>query len=233
MSFLSDPEFWARWVSIVIIDVTLAGDNALLIALAVRTLGPRERFWGRVGGAAGAVPLRLSFITIITFLLQVPLLQLAGGLLLVWIALKLVRQGTGREGRVREGTTLFRAIWIIVVADVVMSLDNVLAIAAAAQGDLLLVAMGIGLSLPLVVWGSGLLAALMDRFAWIVWLGGGILGFVAGEMVLRDPVVRERLGQGLAEALHYPLPVLLGVGIAGVGWRLGRGRGAASVPERP
>lgn len=233
MSFLSDPEFWARWVSIVIIDLTLAGDNALVIALAIRTLGPRERFWGRVGGAGGAVTLRLIFITMITFLLRIPLLQLAGGLLLVWIALKLVQQATGIESHVRRGTTLLEAIRIIIVADVIMSLDNVLAIAAAAQGDLLLVAFGIGLSLPLVIWGSGVLATLMSRFVWLVWLGGGILGYVAGEMVLRDPIVLERLGQGLADALHYPLPLSLGSGIMALGWWFGRSHAATRIAENP
>jgi YjbE family integral membrane protein len=224
VSFLADPEFWARWLSIVVLDITLAGDNALVIALAVRSLPPRQQFWGRLWGSLGAVALRLAFIAIITVLLRVPLLQVAGGFLLIWIALKLVRQGGGEgggEGHVRHGSSLWEAIWIIVVADVVMSLDNVLAVAGAAHGDLVLVAFGIALSLPLVVWGSGLLARLMNRYSWIVWLGGGILGYVAGEMVLKDDLMRGWLGQ-LTHHLQHPLPVALGVILTALGWWFAR-----------
>ena len=219
MAFLADPEFWARWLSIVILDLTLAGDNALVIALAVRTLPPKQQFWGRIWGSIGAVGLRLIFITIITYLLQIPLLMFVGGALLIWIALKLVRQTAGGEGEghVKQGTSLWEAIWIIVVADVVMSLDNVLAVAGAAHGNLVLVVFGIALSLPLVVWGSGLLARLMNRYPWIIWIGGGILGYVAAEMILKDPIIRGWLGP-VADALHYPLPIVLGLGLTAMGW---------------
>ena len=192
MSFLTQPDFWVRWLQIVLIDLVLAGDNALVIALAVRTLPPREQFWGRIWGTAGAVILRLIFIAMVTFLLRIPLLQLVGGVVLVWIAIKLVRPGHAEEGPARAGTSLREAIKIIIVADVAMSLDNVIAISAAAKGDLILVTFGLLLSLPLVVWGSGLLAGLMNRFRWIIWLGGGVLGFVAGEMILKDPFIDQR-----------------------------------------
>jgi len=174
---LVEPEFWARLASIILIDLTLAGDNALVIALAVRTLPKRQQFFGRLWGTAGAVVLRLAFIVVATWLLAIPLLQAVGGVLLVWIALRLVRQNAEIAGHVRQGTTLREAIWIIMIADAAMSLDNVLAVAAAAHGDLLLVVVGIGLSLPLVVWGSALLAWLMNRLTWIIWLGGGVLGY--------------------------------------------------------
>src|SRR5574341_2232324 len=121
MGFLLDPAFWARWLSIVVIDLALAGDNAIVIALAVRTLPKRQQFLGRVWGSLGAVVLRILFIAIITYLLKIPLLQFAGGLLLIWIAVKLVRQGSEEgegEGRVRHGSSLWEAIWIIIVADV-------------------------------------------------------------------------------------------------------------------
>jgi YjbE family integral membrane protein len=122
-------------VKIVVIDLALAGDNALVIALAVRTLPARQRFLGRVWGAAGAVLLRVAFIAIVSYLLVIPMLQVVGGLLLVWIAIKLVRQSDGpTPGHVRQGTTLGEAIWIIIVADVVMSLDNVIGVAGAAEG---------------------------------------------------------------------------------------------------
>jgi YjbE family integral membrane protein len=186
MIFLMDPEFWARVLGIIVIDLTLAGDNALVIALAVRNLARRQQFLGRIWGTAGAVGLRLAFIGVATLLLRIPFLQLVGGLLLLWIAFKLVRHETGSEGHVREGGSLREAVWIIIVADAIMSLDNVLAVAAAADGDMKLVVFGIALSIPIVVWGSGILATLMNRYIWIIWIGGGILGYVAGEMIMKD-----------------------------------------------
>ena len=217
MTEVMTSEFWLRLLGIVVIDLTLAGDNALVIALAVRTLPRRQQFLGRVWGTAGAVGLRLAFIAIATWLLEVPFLQLAGGALLIWIALKLVRQSEGGgEGHVRHGTSLREAVWIIMVADAVMSLDNVLAVAAAAHGHFLLVVFGIGLSLPLVVWGSGLLARLMNRFAWIIWLGGGILGYVAVEMMLRDDGLERWVGP--APAWMHGLPVVVGAVVAALGW---------------
>lgn len=234
MGFLLDPAFWARWFSIVVIDLALAGDNAIVIALAVRTLPRRQQFLGRMWGSLGAVALRILFIAIITYLLKIPLLQFAGGALLIWIAVKLVRQGSDEEegeGGVRHGTSLWEAVWIIIVADVTMSLDNVLAVAGAAHGNLLLVIFGISLSIPLVVWGSGILAHLMNRFEWLVWIGGGILGFVAGEMMVGDSLVKGWLGE-VARVLHYPVPILLGLGIFALGWRVARtARHRALIPE--
>lgn len=236
MAFLTDPDFWARWLKIVIIDLLLAGDNALVIALAVRPLPPRQQLLGRLWGTAGAVGLRLLFIAIVTALLRVPLLQFAGGVVLVWIAIKLVRQqadeGEGGEGR--HGTSLLEAVWIIIVADVTMSLDNVIAIAGAAHGDLFLVAFGIALSIPIVVWASGVLARLMNRHAWIIWVGGGVLGEVAGDMMIHDQVIHAWLGR-TADVLNYPVRATLFVLVTLLGWRMarrGRERAAAPAPER-
>jgi YjbE family integral membrane protein len=226
MAFLVDPEFWARLVSIILIDLSLAGDNALVIALAVRSLPAREQWLGRVWGTAAAVVLRLTFIAIVSALLTIPLLRFAGGLLLLWIAVRLVRPGGHEEGELRRGTSLREAIWIIVVADVTMSLDNVLAVAAAAHGDLLLVAFGIALSLPIVVWGSGFLARLMAHQPWIIWIGGGVLGYVAGEMITDDPLVRSWLG-GHAELVDDSLSLALAVALTVLGWWLAR---SASAP---
>jgi len=227
MSVLLDPEFWARLASIVVIDLSLAGDNALVIALAVRSLPAREQWLGRVWGAAAAVGLRLLFIAVVSALLSIPLLRAIGGLLLLWIAIRLVRPGGDAEGHVRHGTSLREAIWIIVVADVTMSLDNVLAVAAAAHGDMLLVSFGIALSLPIVVWGSGFLARLMTRQPWIIWIGGGILGYVAGEMITDDPLVRGWLGAH-ADTVDDFVSLLLAAGLALLGWWLART--AASRP---
>jgi len=193
---VATTEFWFRWIQIVILDLTLAGDNALVIALAVRKLPARQQWQGRLWGTVGAVSLRIAFIAIISVLLRIPLLPAAGGLVLLWIAVKLLSQEGHAEAehQVRQGTTLLEAIWIIVVADVVMSLDNVLAISGAAHGDMILVIFGVGLSIPIVIWGSGLLARLMARLWWIVDVGAGILGWVAGEMILGDRVVQDWIG---------------------------------------
>jgi YjbE family integral membrane protein len=193
---IATAEFWFRWIQIVILDLTLAGDNALVIALAVRKLPPKQQWQGRIWGTFGAVALRILFIAIISRLLEIPLLQAAGGAILLWIAVKLLSQEGQGEGdhQVRQGSTLLEAIWIIIVADVVMSLDNVLAISGAAHGDMTLVIFGVGLSIPIVIWGSGLLARLMARLWWIVDLGAAILGWVGGEMILGDRVVQGWLG---------------------------------------
>jgi YjbE family integral membrane protein len=231
MSELFTAGFWARLVSIVIIDLTLAGDNALVIALAVRNLPPRQQFYGRLWGTAGAVGLRLGFIFIATFLLRISYLQVVGGLLLIWIAIKLVRQQAGEsgEGHVRQGTSLMEAVWIIIVADAVMSLDNVLAVAAAAHGDMLLVIFGIGLSIPIVIWGSGLLARLMNRFAWIIWVGGGILGYFAVQMILHDKALAHLIG---TEQPPWGTPVAIAVAlvITALGWWFARNAARSAHP---
>jgi len=194
---VATPEFWLRWIEIVILNLTLSGDNALVIALAVRKLPLKQQWEGRLWGTIGAVGLRIVFVGLISLLLHVPLLQAAGGLVLSWIAVRLLAQergGTEGPHPVRQGRNLFEVIWIIVLADLIMSLDNVLAISGAAHGDMVLVVFGVGLSIPLVIWGSGVLARLMARFAWIVDLGAAILGWVAGEMILEDHVVQGWLG---------------------------------------
>jgi YjbE family integral membrane protein len=214
MSVLMDAEFWGRLAGIVLIDLTLAGDNALVIALAVRGLPPRQQLLGRLWGTAGAVGMRLAFIAVATWLLALPFVQLAGGVLLVWIAVKLVLMKDSHGESVREGASVREAIWIVMVADAVMSLDNVLAVAATAHGDVLLVVLGIGLSLPLVVWGSGLLARLMSHWPAIIWLGGGVLGWVAGEMIVRELVQRGLEAGGWSEAA----PAGPAAVIAALGW---------------
>ncbi len=231
MDSLLNPEFWVRWLGIVLIDLSLAGDNAIVIAMAVRTLPPRQQFVGRIWGTFGAVALRLAFIAIVSQLLRIPFLEAVGGLILIWIAIKLVRQEGGEENqKVRHGTTLWEAVWVIIVADLIMSLDNVLAVAAAARGDLILVAFGIGLSIPIVIWGSGLLARLMNRFQWIVWIGGGILGWVAGEMIVKDKIAHLWI-EPWASILHWFVPGLLALALTLLGWWLDR-QSQEQVSER-
>jgi len=217
-------EFWAHLLEIGFLNLLLSGDNAVVIALAVRTLPWRQRLLGQIWGTVGAVVLRLLFVGIVSALLRIPFLRLAGGLLLIWIAVKLVRPGEDSEEGARHGTSFWEAIWIIIVADVTMSLDNVVAIAGVARGDMLLVGLGIASSLPVVVWGSSVLARLMNRYVWIIWLGGGILGYVAADMILEDPVVSIRLGS-LAHVLEYPVPLGLAAVVTAWGWWLARPRG--------
>ena len=229
MDVLADPKFWVGLLEIGFLNLLLSGDNALVIALAVRALPPRQRMLGQIWGALGAVVLRLIFVGAVSYLLRIAFLRAAGGALLVWIAAKLVQAESGAESEIRHGASLWDAIWIIIVADVTMSLDNVLAIAAAAHGEMLLIILGIGLSLPIVVWGAGLLAKLMNHYAWIVWLGGGVLGYVAGEMILEDPVVVAFFGASMP-FLHYPVPIGLGIVITALGWWLAQ-RTRHKVPE--
>jgi YjbE family integral membrane protein len=217
MDMLFDGEFWTRLWTIIIIDLTLAGDNALVIALAVRSLPRRQQLWGRIWGTAGAVALRLALVAAATPLLRIPLLQLSGGLLLIWVAFRLVRGAPAHDGHVATGTSLWAAVRVILVADAAMSLDNVLGVAAAAHGDLRLVVFGIALSLPLVVWGSGLLSRIMARFTWIIWLGGGVLGYVAGDMIVSDAAARAWLGD-VALSLEPLVPIALAVAMATLGW---------------
>jgi len=219
MRALLEAEFWARWLGIVLIDLSLAGDNALVIAMAVLSLPERQRLVGLIGGTIGAVVLRIVLIAVITQILLIPFLQALGGIVLLWIAIKLVRQDAGgeKEQKVRDVATLWEAIGIIIIADLIMSLDNVLAVAATAHGDLTLVLFGIGLSIPIVICGSSLLARLMDRFRWIVWLGGAVLGWVAGELAMTDTLVLAAVGSWEA-TLHWALPGTLAAATGTFGW---------------
>jgi YjbE family integral membrane protein len=229
LALLLEPEFWARLLGIGVLNLLLSGDNALVIALAVRALPPRQRVLGQIWGALGAVALRVVFVAIVTLLLRVPWLQLVGGLLLLWIAVRLVRpEDTDEAGR-RHGSSVWEAVWIIIIADITMSLDNVLAIAAAARGEMLLVIVGIALSLPIVIWGAGLLAKLMNRWAWIVWLGGGFLAYVAVEMVFDDKAIHGWLSDA-GDGLKLPVAIAVGALVAVLGWWLSR-RPHAAVPE--
>jgi YjbE family integral membrane protein len=216
-----DAEWVLRVLGIVAIDLTVAGDNALVIALAVRALPASQQKSARLWGAAGAVALRVACIFVATHLLKLPLLQLSAGIVLVWIALSLVRQRPGDGGEHRAATSWWGAIWTIIVADAAMSIDNVLAVVAAAHGDFGLALFGVALSIPVVVWGSGLVAWLLNRYPWIIGLGGAILGYVAGEMIVADDLVERVLGPGRAVAVG--LPLALAAIVAALGWRANRG----------
>ena len=216
-----DWEFILSWLKIVIIDLTLGGDNALVIAMAVRTLPRRQQRVGIFWGALGAVVLRVFLTFLTSQLLQLPFLQLVGGLLLVWIAFKLLRQEAGGESKVREGTTLKEAIWVIIVADLIMSTDNILAVAGASEGSFFLLLFGLGLSIPIVVAGAAFIAVLMERYGWIVYAGAGVLGEVAAKMMLEDDFVRRTFGEA-SKPFEWSLRIGLAVLIILIGLSLSR-----------
>ena len=175
--------------SIILIDLTLAGDNALVIAMAVRSLPRRERRIGTACGAAGAVLLRIALTIFAARLLRIPYVQLAGGLFIVWIAVKVLVDASDPPDSAPAPKRLVQAIWYVMFADLTMSVDNILAIAGASKGSMALIVFGLCVSIPFVVFSSNLLADLMDRYPAAIYLGAAILGKVGGEMVLKDPLV--------------------------------------------
>lgn len=191
MDFLASPEFWLALGQIIIIDILLGGDNAVVIALACRKLPPAQRTKGIIWGTAGAIILRVVLIAFAMTLLNVPFLKLVGAILLVWIGIKLIAPDEDGHGDIEGSDKLFAAIKTIIVADLVMSVDNVIAIAGAAQNagehSLLLVVLGLLISIPIIVWGSTLVIKLMARFPVIIVAGGMLLGWIAGGMLVTDP----------------------------------------------
>lgn len=190
---LQTPMQWfLAIVSIVLIDIVLAGDNAVVIALAVRRLDKKERMWGILIGSGMAVVLRVGLTFIAAQLLAINYIKLIGGLLILWIAVKLLVDNTGDEEGKGEARNLWQAVWFITMADITMSLDNVLAVAGASKGSFGLLLFGLGLSIPLVVFTSNLLSKLMDRYSIIIYVGSAILGKVAGDMIMNDRLIAEK-----------------------------------------
>jgi YjbE family integral membrane protein len=212
-------DFLLRVLQIIWIDLLLSGDNAVVIALACRSLPPRQRRMGIVLGAGVAVGLRIVFALIITQLLALPFLKLGGGILLLWIATKLViGEDDEPEKDIAESDTLWKAVRTIAIADAVMSLDNVIAIAAAAKGHPELFIFGLLLSIPLIVMGSTLIMALIERFPLFVWAGAALLGWISGEMIVSDPWIVERIGAETSQAWHYPAAALGAAFVIAVGY---------------
>jgi YjbE family integral membrane protein len=203
--------FLLSGLSIVLIDLLLAGDNALVIAMAVRSLPQRERRIGIMGGAGAAVVLRVALTTVAARLLEIDYLQIAGGLLILWIALKVLIDASTPPDQALAPKRFWQAVWYIVVADLTMSTDNVLAIAGASKGNFWLIAFGLAVSIPFIVLSSTLLSKLMDRFPALLYLGAGILGKVGGEMILTDPIV-ERLWHP-SDVLRYTVEAVLVVAV--------------------
>jgi YjbE family integral membrane protein len=207
-------------LQIIWIDLLLSGDNAVVIALACRQLPPHLRKWGIILGAGMAILLRIVFAVIISYLLAIPFLKVVGGLLLVWIAVKLIRgeeAGGGHES-IQASDKLYRAIWTIAVADAVMSLDNVVAIAAVAKGDVWLFSFGLALSIPLIMVGSQLILSMIERFPVIVWAGAALLGWIAGEMIATDPIVERTFGFAHHGFEMYVAAVIGALIVVLIGW---------------
>jgi YjbE family integral membrane protein len=212
---------------LVLIDLLLAGDNALVIALAVRALPKPQRRLGIIGGASGAVVLRVVLTTFAARLLTVPYLQIAGGLFILWIALKVLIDASSEPDESRAPHRLWQAVWYIVLADITMSTDNILAIAGASHGDFWLILFGLAVSIPFIVLSSNLLANLMDRFPALIYLGAAILGQVGGEMLLTDPLVTRIWNP--AEPIRYAIEAGLAITIILVGRRLCRQRNVSVI----
>jgi YjbE family integral membrane protein len=188
------PTFWLAALQIMGINILLSGDNAVVIALAVRGLPPKERFWGMVLGAGAAAVLLILFTGIVATLMELPYLKLAGGLALFWVAVKLVApQAHDSEDTPEAVDDLWRAVRVVVVANIVMSLDNVIAVAAAAKGNYFLLGLGLAVSIPVVIAGSALFLAIIERFPIVVWGGGALLGWIAGSLLPEDPAVLQFL----------------------------------------
>jgi len=187
---LFTTQFWVAVTEIIFVNILLSGDNAVVIALACRNLSQRARRQGIFWGVLGAIVLRIVLTLFAMSLLVYPYLKLVGGLLLIWIGIKLIAQDDGEDHKVKASDRLLTAVWTIIVADLVMSLDNVMAVAAAAKGHVVLMAFGLIVSIPIVIIGAQVIMRLMGRYPILVVLGGGLLGYIAGEMAVEDPIVQ-------------------------------------------
>jgi YjbE family integral membrane protein len=184
------PELWLAALQIIYINILLSGDNAVVIALACRDLPPRQRRWGVIWGSAGAIVLRIILTLFAVTLLDLPWLKLLGGALLLWIGIKLVAQEAGDAHDIAPALRLWAAVRTVIVADLVMSVDNVLGVAAAAKGSVPLLVFGLMVSIPLVIAGSQLILSVTERFPAFILAGGGLLGWIAGKLMVDDAAVR-------------------------------------------
>ena len=220
---LDQPAFWIAVLQIIWIDLLLSGDNAVVIALACRKLPPRQRIWGVVLGTVVAIALRVIFAGVVTTLMQVPYLKLVGGALLLWIAVKLLNpEENGKSNEIEAVDKLWRAIRIVAIADLVMSLDNVIAIAAVAERfeaphSYALLMFGLAVSIPLIMAGAALVMALLDRFPVVVWAGAALLGWIAGEIIAKDRLFTDALDPAAAHTTAIIGATLGALFVVGVG----------------
>jgi YjbE family integral membrane protein len=224
------PQYWVAALEIVVINILLSGDNAVVIALACRNLPPKQKWWGIFWGVIGAVVLRIILTFFAVQLLQLPYLQLIGGALLIWIGIKLIAEDEGGEGHeIAASDRLMAAVKTVIVADLVMSIDNVIGVAGAAKGSLSLLIFGLVVSIPLVVVGSQLIMKLVERMPWLVIAGGGLLGYIAGEIAIEDVTVKPWITAN-APWLHYAAPTAGVLLVVAVGVWLTRRHKRAVAP---
>ncbi len=201
-SEIRQPEFWVALTKIIWINVLLSGDNALVIALACRGLQPQQRVWGMILGAGVAVVLRIIFTFIVVTLMALPFLKLIGGLALIVIAAKLLVPEEHDDDGVETAAHLWAAVRIVAIADIIMSLDNVIAVAAAANGSVILLILGLAISIPMIVAGAAIIMALLDRLPILVWFGAALLGWIAGDVIATDPAVAPWLHKLLSGTVN-------------------------------
>ena len=201
------PQFWVAGFEIILINILLSGDNAVVIALACRNLPSKQRTLGIFYGVIGAVVLRILLTFFAVKLLQLPYLQLVGAALLVWIGIKLIAEEEGGDDDVQASDRLISAVKTVIVADLVMSLDNVIGVAGAAKGSLTLLVFGLVISIPLVVVGAQIIMKIIERFPLLVIAGGGLLGWIAGEIAVADYAVKDWIARA-APQLHWIAPVV-------------------------
>ena len=231
---LTEPTFWVALLQIIGVNIVLSGDNAVVIALAARSLPPRQQKQAVLWGSGAAVVMRIVLTIVAVELLRLPYLKLIGAALLLWIGIQLLLPEDEEEdgdGAAKANTGMVAAIRTILIADLVMSLDNVIAVAAAAKGDLVLLILGLLISIPLVIFGSTLLMKVMERWPIIITIGGALLGWVAGEMAITDPAVKEWIDANAAW-LHYVAPALGAALVVAVGKFLAN-RSAEHEIDRP
>jgi YjbE family integral membrane protein len=224
-------EFVTGLLSIILIDLILAGDNAVVIAMAVRSLPRKQRNRGIAFGAGAAVVLRVVLTFFAAQLLQINFIKFIGGAVILWIAVKLFVEGAPQEEGHQEAKTLAQAVWIIIIADLTMSTDNVLAVAGASKGNLFLLLFGLALSIPFVVFTSNLLSMLMDKYPIIIYIGAAVLGRVGGEMMITDPFVVQLLHP--AKWFQYSLELFCLVGVLVLGKLLVRRKISRAEQEYP
>jgi len=231
MMDFSDSQFWIALLQIIWIDILLSGDNALVIALACRSLPERQKRLGIVLGAGAAIGLRVIFAIFIVYLMAVPFLKIVGALLLFWIAIKLMTpESASGDAHVSGGTTLFSAVRTIVIADVVMSLDNVIAIAAASHGNVILLVLGLLISIPLILFGSTLILKAIERFPLLVTAGAALLGYIAGEVLVTDPALAPWV-EAEAPWLHMVAPIIGAIGVVAAGSIAARRRKSSDLAQ--
>lgn len=210
-----DGQFWVGFLQIMLIDLVLSSDNAVVIGMACRGLPPQQQRQAIIYGTIGAILLRVGLTSMTTWMLDIPLVKAVGGLLLIWIALKLLMENDTETSDVAYSRSLGQAVKTIILADFIMSLDNVLAVGGAAHGDLSLVLFGLGFSIPLLMWGSIWIARILGRFPALMYVGAGILAYTATEMCLEDPYVWKITNPLIFN--HGWMPLLVSLLVVGVG----------------